>query len=167
VAQAAVIARDDRLIAYVVPAGEIDGLREYAAQRLPEYMVPAAVVELPALPLTGNGKLDRKALPEPDYGAAGAETKRPPGTPEETALCDAFADILGLDPVGVDDNFFDLGGHSLLAVRLVTRIRAVLGVDVEIRTVFEAPTPALLAAQLGTKTTARPALRPMRKENNS
>jgi acyl carrier protein len=168
VAQAAVVARDERLIAYVVPADElsIEAIREHVAERLPEYMVPAVVVTLDALPLTGNGKLDRKALPAPDYAHQGAATKRPPTTPEQTALCEAFAHVLGIEEIGLDDDFFDLGGHSLLAVRLVTRIRAVLGIDLEIRTVFEAATPALLAERLGTSKTARPALRPMRTEKD-
>jgi amino acid adenylation domain-containing protein len=168
VAQAAVVAMDERLIAYVVPADELstDAIRQYVAQYLPEYMVPAAVVTLDALPLTGNGKLDRKALPAPDYAHQGAATKRPPTTPEQTALCEAFAHVLGIEEIGLDDDFFDLGGHSLLAVRLVTRIRAVLGIDLEIRTVFEAATPALLAERLGTSKTARPALRPMRTEKD-
>ncbi|MEV4641066.1 amino acid adenylation domain-containing protein [Actinoplanes sp. NPDC049548] len=157
VAQAAVIARDDRLVAYVVPDDDVaaDAIRGYAAQRLPDYMVPAAVVALPALPLTSNGKLDRKALPAPDYAGGGHATGRPPSTVEQSLLCDAFAQILGLGTVGIDDNFFDLGGHSLLAVRLVSRIRATLGVDIEIRTVFEAPTVAELATRLATAGTRR------------
>jgi acyl carrier protein len=162
--QVAVVARDDRLVAYVV--GEVSELREYVAQRLPEYMVPAVVVALDVLPLTSNGKLDRKALPAPDYANQGVAAKRPPTTPEQSALCEAFAHVLGVEEIGLDDDFFDLGGHSLLAVRLVTRIRAVLGIDLEIRTVFEAATPALLEEKLGTRKTARPALRPMRTETD-
>ncbi|SCF98548.1 nonribosomal peptide synthetase DhbF [Streptomyces sp. Ncost-T10-10d] len=172
VARAAVIAREDtpgdiRLVAYVVADDEVDDLtdqlRKFAAERLPEYMVPAAVVMLDELPLTGNGKLDRKALPAPDY-AAGAGTGRAPANRQEELLCQAFAEVLGLANVSVDDDFFELGGHSLLAIDLVARIRAILGVDVQIRTLFDSPTVAVLAKQLGTEKSSRPALRPMRNQ---
>ncbi|MEV4021213.1 condensation domain-containing protein, partial [Nonomuraea angiospora] len=144
VADAAVIMRDERLVAYVV--GEAAGLRERLAQRLPQYMVPAAVVAIDRLPLTPIGKLDRRALPDPEFTTASGG--RAPRTPQEEVLCGLFAEVLDVERVGVEDGFFDLGGHSLLATRLVSRIRVVLGVEVPIRALFEAPTVAGLAQRL-------------------
>ncbi|MEU4266146.1 amino acid adenylation domain-containing protein [Streptomyces argenteolus] len=159
VRQAAVVVREDtpddmRLVAYVIggqgPGGRVDlepaTLRKHAAATLPEHMVPTAFVQLDVLPLTGNGKLDTRALPAPDM--AGSAGGRAPRTPEEEIFCGVFAEILGVPSVSMDDNFFDLGGHSLLATRLVSRVRAAFGVELAIRTVFEAPTPAALIAWL-------------------
>ena len=167
IAQVVVTAReatpgDQRLVAYVVPAsGDAeavrDGLaaavREYAAGRLPEYMVPAAVVALASLPLTPSGKVDRLALPVPDYALV--SSGREPATVREEILSGVIAEVLGTDLVGADDDFFALGGNSLLAMRLVSRVRAVLGTELPVRAVFETPTVAGLAAQLGDARSAR------------
>ncbi|MFJ8661914.1 amino acid adenylation domain-containing protein [Streptomyces sp. NPDC093795] len=151
VSRAAVVVREDRagdqrLVGYVV--GSAEGLREFVAGRLPDYMVPSAFVELDELPLTSNGKLDRRALPAPDYGTESAG--RAPRSPREEILAGLFAEILGLmdGPVSIDDDFFQLGGHSLLATKLVSRIRTVLGVEMGVRQLFDTPTVAGLTTAL-------------------
>ncbi|MFF5718383.1 amino acid adenylation domain-containing protein [Streptomyces buecherae] len=146
VADAVVLARPApdggiRLIGYVRPATDhldVDRLRARVADRLPGYLVPAAVVRVERWPLTGNGKLDRRALPEPER--AGARAGRPPRTPREEIVAGLFRDLLDVPHVGVDEDFFALGGHSLLATRLASRVRAALDADVSVRDVFEAPT---------------------------
>ncbi|MFI7400362.1 amino acid adenylation domain-containing protein [Streptomyces sp. NPDC049541] len=136
-----------------------EALRDHLAARLPDFMVPSAVVVLDRLPLTPNGKLDRVALPAPPTAAAAQA--HAPRTPHEEVLCALFADLLGLPDVGPRDSFFALGGHSLLALRLIGRIRATLGVELTLRDVFQTPTPAGLARlPAGAGAAVRPALRP-------
>ena len=150
-----------RLIGYVVAAAgavlETAALRAALSRQLPDYMVPSALVVLERLPLTPNGKLDRRALPEPELGAS--HSHRAPRTPQEAILCSLFAEVLGVERVGVDDNFFERGGHSLLATRLISRIRATLNVEVAIRSLFEAPSVEALAVRLSSEAVAsRPPL---------
>jgi non-ribosomal peptide synthase protein (TIGR01720 family) len=150
VGQVAVIAREDQpgqkqLVAYVVPAGgavDSAALRDFAAGLLPDYMVPAAIVPMEALPLTPSGKLDRAALPSPDFAGAGGG--REPRTPVEQALCDLFAEVLRLERVSAEDSFFDLGGDSIMSMQLVARARRA-GVVISAQDVFEHKTPAGLA----------------------
>ncbi|MBV2151247.1 non-ribosomal peptide synthase/polyketide synthase, partial [Kitasatospora sp. SUK 42] len=162
VAQVAVLAREDRIVAYVVPQVGVGAtaaaLAAYLRDRVPDYLVPSAFVLLDTLPLTPNGKLDRAALPAPESATTAAS--RAPRTPQEQILCELFAEVLGLARVGVDEDFFGLGGHSLLATRLVSRVRATLGVELELRSLFRTPTPAGLAAGLHSAGTARQALVP-------
>ncbi|GAA2097657.1 hypothetical protein GCM10009759_27960 [Kitasatospora saccharophila] len=165
VADAFVLVREDvpgdrRLVAYAVPAAgarpDPAALADAVGRVLPGYMVPSAVVVLDAFPLNPNGKVDRAVLPAPAQDAP--RPGRAPRTPREELLCGLFADLLGRASVGADDDFFALGGHSLLATRLAARIRAALDVDAEVRTVFEHPTPARLAAALDGARASRPRL---------
>jgi acyl carrier protein len=146
----AVIVREDepgnrQLVGYAVPrkprALDAAGLQAHLAERLPDYMVPAHLVLLEHLPLTQNGKVDRKALPAPK-AAEGVAAR----TPTESRLAAIWAALLGIEAVGIDQDVFDLGAHSLLAVRAVAQMREEFAVDVQLRNIFERPTVAELAA---------------------
>ncbi|MEA2695723.1 MAG: hypothetical protein QOJ16_5110, partial [Acidobacteriota bacterium] len=171
IAAAVVLAREDRpgdrrLVAYVVGAEGVD-LKSYLRERLPEYMVPALFVPLAALPLSANGKVNRKALPAPET-PVGREQAAPERTPAEEVMAGLWAEVLGIEPARVagTDGFFDLGGHSLLATRLMSRVREAFGVELPLKAVFESPTLAgftqmaerALAAGLGLDV---PAIRPV------
>ncbi|OOK65056.1 phosphopantetheine attachment site family protein [Mycobacterium kansasii] len=131
--------------------GAVDGVavRARVASRLPHFMVPAVVVVVQGLPLTVNGKLDTRALPAPSYGQV--ERYRAPATPVEAVLAGIYAQVLGLDQVGVDDSFFDLGGDSLLAMRVIAALNDALDVGLSVRALFEAPTVAGLASWVGVR----------------
>jgi acyl carrier protein len=154
VGSCAVVARgaaaERHLVAYVVPAGDdapsAEALREFLGELLPDYMVPAEFVRLDALPLTTSGKLDRGALPAPgpDNGLD-RSVYRAPQTPTEQRLAGIVAELLGIERIGVDDNFFLLGGHSLLGTQVVLRARAAFGIELSLRHLFEAETVASLA----------------------
>ena len=151
VRQTAVIARDRRLIAYVVPdqsAPTTDDLRDLAARRLPDYMVPSAFVTLDRLPLTPNGKLDRKGLPEPEF--TGTEY-RAPSSPTEKILAEAYAAVLARPTIGIDDDFITMGGDSIRAIQVVTRARA-RGITITARDILQSRTVAAIAL-LATDTT--------------
>ncbi|WP_037070300.1 alpha/beta fold hydrolase, partial [Pseudonocardia acaciae] len=155
VAQAAVTAREDRqgerqVAAYVTPStgGTVDvaALRTHLTTRLPDYMVPAAIVVLDMLPLTANDKLDHRALPVPDHTPNPGS--RAPRNPLEERLCALFAEALGIERIGIDDGFFEMGGHSLTAARLISRVQAAFGARLPVRTLFEMPTVAALGEHL-------------------
>ncbi|APY97318.1 non-ribosomal peptide synthetase [Burkholderia pseudomallei] len=147
-------ATEKRLVAYYKGDADVAALRAQAAQHLPSYMVPSAYVRLDAWPLTPNGKLDRRALPEPaDDAYARAEYEAPQGAREE-ALAAIWRELLHVERVSRHDNFFELGGHSLLAVQLVSRLRQALSVEVALSTVFDAPVLSALAERLEAENTA-------------
>ncbi|MDT5218858.1 MAG: hypothetical protein QOF15_963, partial [Mycobacterium sp.] len=153
--QAAVIAREDRLgdkrlVGYVTGTADPAEIRTQLAERLPAYMVPAAIVVVDALPMTPNGKLDKRALPAPEY--ADADHYRAPTGAVEEILAGIYARVLGVERVGVDDSFFQLGGDSLSAMRVIAAINTGLDVDLSVRAVFEAPTVAQLAPRIGVDT---------------
>jgi amino acid adenylation domain-containing protein len=161
VAQGAVVVREDRpgdrrLVAYVVPAGDADAasvssfdetsLRDTLRAVLPDYMVPAAFVALERLPLTVNGKLDRRALPAPEYGSRASRVA--PRTPTEEAVAEIWEDVLGLEAAGGEDDFFGLGGNSVLSLRVVARVRTVFDINPSARVMFDCPTIAQLAQKI-------------------
>ncbi|MEU5579215.1 non-ribosomal peptide synthase/polyketide synthase [Streptomyces huasconensis] len=170
VVDVAVLAREDRpgakrLVAYVVgPAGQ-DGeeLRAFAARTLPDYLVPTTVVPLTALPLSRNGKVDRAALPAPD--AVPGRERIAPRTEAERRTADVFGEVLGSEPPGVEDDFFQLGGDSILSIRLASRLAEAFDTDLSPRAVFTHPTPAALARLLGGRQgSGRPALVPVARD---
>ncbi|WP_372027126.1 amino acid adenylation domain-containing protein [Rhodococcus sp. NyZ502] len=150
VSQAVVIVHSDEtigdnLVAYIVAEGiDSENLTSSLGERLPDYMIPAMFVELDEFPLNASGKLDRKALPTPEFASKTVEY-REPATPTEAGVVAIFADLLGQDRVGADDGFFELGGNSLLATRVVARINAEHGIAIDMRNFFDAPTAAELA----------------------
>jgi amino acid adenylation domain-containing protein len=158
VASAVVTARadgrgDTRLVAYVVPsygaALDVPALKAALKEVLPEYMVPSAYVPMEVLPLSPNGKVDRKRLPVPPAAPEGGEGAHvPPRTPTQEALAEVWCDVLGVKRVGEYDDFFDLGGHSLLGMQVTTRIRQIYGVRLPVRALFDAPTLAELAERV-------------------
>lgn len=164
VARAIVITREDqpgdvRLVAYIVPKGEMnaDALREHLRRNLPEYMLPQHFIALQAVPLLPNGKLDRRGLPKPDIESLGGGRARvSPRTPLEAEVLGAMEQVLNLPGLGVTDNFFSLGGHSLLAAKLTARVNKDFDVNLPLRTVFESPTAAALASAIeaGKRSTA-------------
>ncbi len=154
------------LVAYVAagePEPEIGELREFLRERLPAALVPSAFVRLAELPLTPTGKVDRRALPEPDFNTD--EEREAPRTPEEMVLARIFEEVLGVSGMGRTDSFFDLGGHSLLATRVVSRVRKELGADLPLRVLFESPNVAGLAERLaGSGLSPRPIAEPVKRE---
>ncbi|MDQ3652840.1 MAG: phosphopantetheine-binding protein, partial [Acidobacteriota bacterium] len=163
VAQAEVVARQlqtsaQELVAYIVGAGEVSvtALRNHVGETLPYYMVPTVFVMLKALPLTANGKVDRRALPAVEEGRLDVETRYvAPRTAVEEALVGIWQEVLGVERVGVDDNFFELGGHSLLATQVISRVREALQVEVPLRMLFEQLTVAGLALAVSQKQNER------------
>ncbi|WP_156656098.1 non-ribosomal peptide synthetase, partial [Mycobacterium sp. 852002-51971_SCH5477799-a] len=164
--QAVVIARDDqpgttRLVGYITGTADATTARAALAEQLPAYMIPAAVIALEALPLTVNGKLDTRALPAPEY--TDAERYRAPATALEEILTGIYAQVLGVERVGVDDSFFELGGDSISAMRVTTAINTSLDSSLSVRTVFEAPTIAELAPRIGGEAGRRTPLVPQQR----
>jgi amino acid adenylation domain-containing protein len=143
---------DKRLVAYIVPQPEItiiiDEIRQFLKAKLPDYMVPNAFVILAALPLTANGKIDRRALPPPESGSEASDKYVAPRTPMEEILATIWSEVLKVEKVGINDNFFELGGHSLLATQLVAQIRDRLEIELPLRQLFNSATLAELAQEI-------------------
>ncbi|MCC5661302.1 amino acid adenylation domain-containing protein [Nostoc sp. XA010] len=162
-----VVAREDqpgqkRLVAYLVASLTVNALRSFLTEKLPEFMIPAAFVMLDTLPLTPNGKVDRRSLPAPLGLRQEAEVEYiAPGTVVEAQLASIWSDILGLEQVGINDNFFALGGHSLLATQVVSRVRDIFKVELPLRNLFTAPTVASLAAQIETISSSASSIQPI------
>lgn len=157
VREAVVVLREDspsvkRLVAYIVPddGAELvtDHVRSHLKEKLPEYMVPSAIVVMASLPLTPSGKVDRRSLPPPDSMECDGGPGEAPRTPVEEVLCSIWASVLHVEKVGTSENFFDLGGHSLLATQVISRVRSAFGVEMPLRRMFETPTVAGLAAAI-------------------
>ncbi|MEH2109468.1 MAG: phosphopantetheine-binding protein [Nostoc sp.] len=142
-----------RLVAYIVPQVEqsptVQQLRHFLKAKLPEYMLPSAFVLVESLPLTANGKVDRRAQPKPDLDSTLLEKYVAPRTPIEEMLAQIWAQVLKVEQVGIDNNFFELGGHSLLATQLVSRIRNIFKVELPLRELFARVTVAELAQSIG------------------
>ncbi|WP_189227791.1 phosphopantetheine-binding protein, partial [Saccharothrix coeruleofusca] len=145
VRQVAVVVHEDRLVAYLVGTASASALREHASRSLPDYMVPTAFVALDALPLNNNGKLDRAALPAPERDAVTSEEYVAPRTETEEVLAAIWAEVLDVDRVGVEDNFFSLGGDSIRSLRITARTKEAFGVDLSPRDVLTARTVSSLA----------------------
>ena len=155
VREAVVVARpsaigDIRLVAYCTLDGDVgeSELKSHLAQWLPEYMIPSAIIALPSLPVTPSGKIDRLALPDPDEIGTPSADYLAPRTPVEQAIADIWSHVLGVETVGVEDDFFALGGHSLLATQVVAQVRSDFAVELPLHSLFTYPTIASLAAEI-------------------
>lgn len=160
VRETVVVAREEasgekRLVAYLVPQDEsllqkaqLTDWRSFLSEKLPDYMIPASFVILPALPLTSNGKVNRQELPAPEEEQRNLDVRQTPRTPIEEVIAGIWSQILNLEKIGIDDNFFELGGHSLLATQVASKIREALQVDLPLRSLFELPTVAALAEHI-------------------
>jgi acyl carrier protein len=143
---------EKQLVAYIIPAAgtqpQIQELRTFLQTKLPEYMVPGAIMVLERLPLTPNGKVDRNALPEVTEEKSAGPAFVAPRTPIEEQMAGIWSEVLRVDKVGIDHNFFDLGGHSLLAIQVIARIRNAFDVELPVRSIFERPTISALAEEI-------------------